>query len=116
MARQVGAAAGVATIGSVFAASFASQLRQRLAILPPATRERATASIEQAKDALATVHAGRGALAERINQSFDLAARLGFATCAAALLLAALVALVVTRRVPLAAPAAASTPAATADR
>jgi hypothetical protein len=68
-----------------------------LAIRPPATRERATESIEQAKDALATVHAGRGALAERINESFDLAARLGIATCAAALLLAALVALVVSR-------------------
>jgi len=50
LARQVGGALGVAIIGSVFAAVYSDRVDFRLANRSTAARERATESIEEARD------------------------------------------------------------------
>ena len=93
LVRQVGGALGVAIIGTVFAGAFSSQIEEKLGRLSGPQRERATESIEEARDVLATVRQPlRGELAASVDDAFDLAARIGFGTCVAVLLLAAAVA------------------------
>jgi EmrB/QacA subfamily drug resistance transporter len=93
LARQVGGALGVAIIGSVFAGVYADRVDFRLARLSPPARDRAGESIEEARDVISGVH---GPLHEqllgRINDSFDVAARVGFSVAVALLLVAAVVA------------------------
>jgi EmrB/QacA subfamily drug resistance transporter len=95
LARQVGGALGVAIIGTVFAGVYANQIDEKLVRLSAAQGDRATESIEEARD---VVDGARPALREqltaRVDDAFDLAARVGFATCVAVLLLAAAVAAV----------------------
>jgi MFS transporter, DHA2 family, multidrug resistance protein len=93
LVRQVGGALGVAIIGTVFAGVFSSEIEQRLGRLSGPKRERATESIEEARDVLNTVRQPlRGKLVASVDDAFDLAARIGFGTCVAVLLLAAAVA------------------------
>jgi predicted MFS family arabinose efflux permease len=85
LARQVGAALGVAIIGSVFAAIYAAQVTQKGGV-PAAAQE----SIEDASDIANRLHgAARVDLINDAIASFDVAARWGLAVCMAALLLAA---------------------------
>jgi DHA2 family multidrug resistance protein-like MFS transporter len=90
LARQVGGALGVAIIGTVFAAIYTAQIDEKLSRLPEAPRERATESIEEARD---VIHAAGGALQDpltsRVDDAFDLAARWGFGVCVGVLLVAA---------------------------
>jgi hypothetical protein len=98
LARQVGGALGVAIIGSVFAAAYASKVDFRLASLPQSSRDRAGESIEEARDVISGVHGGlHEQLLGRIDDSFDVAARLGFSVAVGLLLVAALVAAVMLR-------------------
>ena len=91
LARQVGGALGVAIIGTIFAAVYTNRI-ERLTDLSPAQRGRASDSIEEARDVLDTLGAGpRGRLTDQVDSAFDVAARAGFATCAAILLVAAAV-------------------------
>jgi MFS transporter, DHA2 family, multidrug resistance protein len=95
LARQVGGALGVAIVGTVFAGVYANQIDEKLAGLPAAQRERATESIEEARDVVADLRpALRDELTARVDDAFDLAARVGFGTCVAILLVAAAVAFV----------------------
>jgi predicted MFS family arabinose efflux permease len=90
LVRQVGGALGVAIIGTVFAGVYSSEIEEKLGGLSAPQRERATESIEEAHDVLATVRQPlRGELVTRVDDAFDLAARVGFGTCVAVLLLAA---------------------------
>jgi hypothetical protein len=92
LARQVGGALGVAIIGTVFATVYTNRIDERLAELSQARRDRAGDSIEEARDVIETVGVGlRGRLTDQVDQAFDVAARAGFATCVAILLLAAVV-------------------------
>jgi EmrB/QacA subfamily drug resistance transporter len=92
LARQVGGALGVAIIGTVFATVYTNRIDERLAELSQARRDRASDSIEEARDVIETVRVGlRGRLTDQVDQAFDVAARAGFATCVAILLLAAVV-------------------------
>jgi EmrB/QacA subfamily drug resistance transporter len=96
LARQVGGALGVAIIGTVFAGVYSNEIEQKLGRLSGPQRERAAGSIEEARDVLDTVRQPlRDQLLESVDDAFDLAARLGFGTCVAVLLLAAAVAAVV---------------------
>jgi hypothetical protein len=93
LARQVGGALGVAVIGSVFAAVYANRVDFRLASLSHAARERAGESIEEARDVVSgTSGPLRAQLLDRIDDSFDVAARVGFAVAVGLLLVAAVVA------------------------
>lgn len=98
LARQVGGALGVAIIGSVFAGVYADRVDFRLASLSQSARDRAGESIEEARD---VVSGTGGALHEqllgRIDDSFDVAARVGFGVAVGLLLLAAVVAAVMLR-------------------
>jgi EmrB/QacA subfamily drug resistance transporter len=90
LARQVGGALGVAIIGTVFAAVYTNRIDERLAGLSQSRRERASDSIEEARDVIDTLRVGvRGHLTDQVDGAFDIAARIGFATCVAILLLAA---------------------------
>ncbi len=92
LARQVGGALGVAIVGTVFAAVYTNRVDERLTDLTGARRERAADSIEEARDVIDTVPAGlRDRVTDQIDQAFDVAARAGFATCVAILLVAAAV-------------------------
>jgi EmrB/QacA subfamily drug resistance transporter len=93
LARQVGGALGVAIIGTVFAAVYTNRIDNRLRDLSSGQRDRASDSIEEARDVLDTVGGGvRGRLTDQVDQAFDIAARAGFGTCVAILLVAAAVA------------------------
>jgi EmrB/QacA subfamily drug resistance transporter len=92
LARQVGGALGVAIVGTVFATVYTSRIDERLTDLSPARLDRASDSIEEARDVIETVQAGmRPRLTDQVDQAFDVAARAGFATCVAILLVAAVV-------------------------
>jgi EmrB/QacA subfamily drug resistance transporter len=95
LARQVGGALGVAIIGSVFAGVYSNRIDFRLSSLPQASRDRAGESIEEARD---VVSGTGGPLKEqllgRIDDSFDVAARIGIGVAVGLLLLASLVAAV----------------------
>jgi Na+/melibiose symporter-like transporter len=92
LVRQVGGALGVAIIGTVFAGVFGSEIDEKLGRLSGPQRERATESIEEARDVLDTVRQPlRAQLVDSVDDAFDFAARVGFGTCVAVLLLAAAV-------------------------
>jgi EmrB/QacA subfamily drug resistance transporter len=93
LARQVGGALGVAIIGTVFAGVYSKEIEDKLGRLSEPQRERATESIGEARAVLDTVpQPPRGELVARVDDAFDLAARIGFGTCVVVLLLAAAVA------------------------
>jgi MFS transporter, DHA2 family, multidrug resistance protein len=95
LSRQVGGALGVAIIGTVFAGVYSNQIDEKLARLPGAHRDRATESIEEARDVVDGVRQPlRDQLIARVDDAFDLAARAGFGVCVAVLLLAAAIAAV----------------------
>ncbi len=95
LARQVGGALGVAIIGTVFAGVYSNQIDEKLARLPEAQRNRAMESIEEARDVVDEVRQPlRDQLVARVDDAFDLAARIGFGACVAVLLLAAVFAAV----------------------
>jgi Na+/melibiose symporter-like transporter len=97
LARQVGGALGVAIVGSVFAGVYASRVEERLTGLSSAARDRAAESIEEARR---VVGGGQEDLIIRIDDAFDVAARVGFAVAVGLLLVAALVAAVMLRAQP----------------
>jgi EmrB/QacA subfamily drug resistance transporter len=89
LARQVGGALGVATIGSLSAAIYAADVRDRLGGLTASVREAARSSIGHAEDAAARL--GPEAAARLLaagDAAFDSGARAGLALAAAGLLLA----------------------------
>jgi DHA2 family multidrug resistance protein-like MFS transporter len=91
LARQVGGALGVATIGSLSAAIYAAEVRDRLGGFAGSVRETARSSIGHAEDAAAQL--GPEAAARLLaagDASFDSGARAGLALAAAGLALAAL--------------------------
>jgi DHA2 family multidrug resistance protein-like MFS transporter len=93
LARQVGGALGVAIVGTVFAATYTDQIEEKLTRLGASQRERATQSIEEARDVVERFREPlRGELLTRVDDAFDLAARIGFGVCVGVLLLAAAVA------------------------
>jgi DHA2 family multidrug resistance protein-like MFS transporter len=95
LTRQVGGALGVAIVGTVFATAYANQIDEKLTGLSSAERDRATESIEEARDVVDGVRPVlRDELTARVDDAFDLAARVGFGTCVGVLLLAAAVAAV----------------------
>jgi DHA2 family multidrug resistance protein-like MFS transporter len=90
LARQVGGALGVATIGSLSAAIYAADVRDRLGGLAGGVREAARSSIGHAEDAAARL--GPDAASRLLaagDVAFDSGARAGLALAAAGLLLAA---------------------------
>jgi MFS transporter, DHA2 family, multidrug resistance protein len=90
LARQVGGALGVAIVGSMFAAIYTSQIDGALTSLPASLRDQAGESIEHARDVVATADpASQAQLLAQVDNSFDVAARAGFAVAIAALLLGA---------------------------
>jgi EmrB/QacA subfamily drug resistance transporter len=96
LARQVGGALGVAIIGSVFAAVYATRIDGALGTLSPAARRHATQSIQQAQALVAGI-GHHDQLLARIARTFDDAARVGFVVTAVLLMTAAaLAALVLT--------------------
>ena len=93
LARQVGGALGVAIVGTVFAAVYTNRIDHELGELSAPRRERATESIEEARDVLDGVGGAlREQLTARVDDAFDVAARAGFGVCVGVLLLAAVVA------------------------
>jgi DHA2 family multidrug resistance protein-like MFS transporter len=93
LARQVGGALGVAIVGTVFAGVYGNQIDAKLARLSGSRRERATQSIEEARDVVEGVSQPlRDQLIARVDDAFDFAARIGFGVCVGVLLLAAAVA------------------------
>jgi len=91
LARQVGGALGVAAIGTVSAALYAADIRDRLAAFDEGVREAARSSIGHAEDAAATL--GPDAAARLIaagDFAFDSGARGGLLVAAGGLLLASL--------------------------
>jgi EmrB/QacA subfamily drug resistance transporter len=95
LARQVGGALGVAIIGSVFAAVFANRIEALLPGFSAVVRHRAEESIQQAQKVIALAPpAIRAHLLTSISHSFDVAARVGFATTTGLLLVGAVVAAV----------------------
>jgi DHA2 family multidrug resistance protein-like MFS transporter len=98
LARQVGGALGVAIVGTVFAGVYTNQIDQKLARLAGPRRERATESIEEARDVVDSVRQPlRDQLIARVDDAFDVAARVGFGVAVGVLLLAAVVAAVALR-------------------
>ncbi len=90
LARQVGGALGVAAIGTISAALYAADIRDRLAGFDATVREAARSSIGHAEDAAAAL--GPDAAARLIaagDAAFDSGARAGLLLAAAGLLLAA---------------------------
>jgi len=109
LARQVGAAMGIAVVGSVFAAIYAARVDDRVHSVSGSALEAVRDSIEGAVRVGATLSPGaRTQLLLAADASFETAARIGFAVCAAALLVAALV-----NAVGLARPALEAAPATT---
>lgn len=93
LARQVGGALGVAIVGTVFAGVYGNQIDEKLARLSGSRRERATQSIEEARDVVdGASQPLRDQLIVRVDDAFDIAARIGFGVCVGVLLLAAAVA------------------------
>lgn len=93
LARQVGAALGVAIVGSLFAALYAADVRDRFAGLPAAARATADNSIEGATDVAG--HLGGVAGADVVSQAraaFDTAASIGLGAGAGMLVFAAIAA------------------------
>jgi MFS transporter, DHA2 family, multidrug resistance protein len=92
LARQVGGALGVAIIGTVFASAYTNQIDEKLSRLPAPQRERASESIEEARAVVAGLPRPlQDELAVRVDDAFDIAARVGFGACAVLLLVAAVV-------------------------
>jgi MFS transporter, DHA2 family, multidrug resistance protein len=92
LARQVGGALGVAIIGTVFAGVYTNRIDE-LGDLSSRQRERAGESIEEARDVVDRVEGPlREQLIGRVDDAFDVAARVGFGVCIGVLLLAAAVA------------------------
>jgi MFS transporter, DHA2 family, multidrug resistance protein len=90
LARQVGGALGVAIIGTVFAGIYTARMNDSLTGLGEHRRERATESIEEARDVAGELSRPlRDVLLIRADDAFDTAARAGFGVCAGVLLLAA---------------------------
>lgn len=86
-ARQVGGAFGVAIIGSVFAAVYAHRVEAELGGFSAAARRQAGESIERAQALVArTGPELHNQLFARIDHSFDVAARVGFAVIVALLI------------------------------
>jgi MFS transporter, DHA2 family, multidrug resistance protein len=95
LARQVGGAMGVAVVGSVLSAVYASQLDDSLGGLPATAAETARDSIEGVvRVAAGLAPAAREQLLSAAASSFDTGARIAFGVCAATLLAAALICLV----------------------
>jgi EmrB/QacA subfamily drug resistance transporter len=89
LARQVGGALGVAIVGTVFAGIYANEVDEELASLSEAKRERASESIEEARDVVGAVTGAlREQLVARVDDAFDVAARAGFGVCVGVLLVA----------------------------
>jgi MFS transporter, DHA2 family, multidrug resistance protein len=90
LARQVGGALGVAIVGTVFAGIYTARMNDTLSGLGERERERATESIEEARDVAGELAQPlRDTLLARADDAFDTAARAGFGVCAGVLLLAA---------------------------
>jgi DHA2 family multidrug resistance protein-like MFS transporter len=99
LARQVGGALGVAIVGTIFAGVYSNQIEDKLARLGSDRRERATESIEEARDVVNGVSRPlREVLLGQVDDAFDVAARTGFGVCAGVLVLAAAAAAVTLRR------------------
>jgi predicted MFS family arabinose efflux permease len=95
LARQVGAAFGVATVGGVFAAIYADRVEPATTRLSAAGADTAEGSIEGARAIAAKLSDGAAqALTTRADDAFDTAARFGLGVCVAMLVLAALGAMV----------------------
>jgi EmrB/QacA subfamily drug resistance transporter len=93
LARQVGGALGVAIVGTVFAGVYGNQIDEKLARLSGSQRDRAAQSIEEARDVVDVASQPlRDQLIVRVDDAFDIAARIGFGVCVGVLLLAAAVA------------------------
>ena len=93
LARQVGGALGVAIVGTVFAGVYGNQIDEKLARLSGSQRDRAAESIEEARDVVdGASQPLRDQLMVRVDDAFDIAARIGFGVCVGVLLLAAVVA------------------------
>ncbi len=93
LARQVGGALGVAIVGTVFAGVYGNQIDEKLARLSGSRRDRATESIEEARDVIdGASRPLRDQLIVHVDDAFDIAARIGFGVCVGVLLLAAVVA------------------------
>lgn len=91
LARQVGGALGVAAIGTISAALYASRVEERLAGFADGVREAARSSIGHAEDAATAL--GPDAAARLIaagDAAFDAGARAGLLVAAAGLLLASI--------------------------
>jgi Na+/melibiose symporter-like transporter len=89
LARQVGGALGVAIVGTVFAGVYTARMNST-GNLGEQQRERATESIEEARDVASELSRPlRDVLLARADDAFDTAARAGFGVCAGVLLLAA---------------------------
>lgn len=90
LARQVGGALGVATIGTISAVLYASGIDDRLTDFQAGVRESARSSIGHAEDAAASLAPDAAArLLAAGDAAFDSGARAGLLVAAAALLLAA---------------------------
>ncbi|NLT05186.1 MAG: MFS transporter [Solirubrobacterales bacterium] len=90
LARQVGGALGIATVGSLSAAIYASEVGDRLDGFGEAVREAARSSIGHAEDAAARLGPeGAAALLAAGDAAFDAGARAGLALAAAGLAAAA---------------------------
>jgi EmrB/QacA subfamily drug resistance transporter len=92
LSRQVGAAMGIAVVGSVFAAVYAARVDDRVHGVTGSALEAVRDSIEGAVRVGATLPPGaRAQLLVAADAGFAAAARIGFVVCAGALLVAALV-------------------------
>jgi DHA2 family multidrug resistance protein-like MFS transporter len=89
LARQVGGALGIAAIGTLSAALYAADVRDRLAGFDAGVRDAARSSIGHAEDAAATLAPDAAArLLAAGDAAFDSGARAGLLVAAIALLLA----------------------------
>jgi hypothetical protein len=99
LARQVGGALGVAAIGTISAALYAADIRDRLAGFSDGVREAARNSIGHAEDAAATLSPDAAArLLAAGDAAFDSGARAGLLVAAIGLLLASAFVAVALRR------------------
>jgi EmrB/QacA subfamily drug resistance transporter len=94
LARQVGGTLGIAVIGTIFASVYSARLEGKLSAVPAASRGAVDDSIEDARRVISGLGGEvKAALVDRVDDAFDVAARLGFGTAAVFLFVAALVAL-----------------------
>lgn len=99
--RQVGAAFGVAIVGSAFSAVFAIKIAPALVGVPAETADLATSSIGAAEHFARSLEGAAGeALALQIRQAFAAGARVAFAVVAAMAVLTLFVVLLALRRAP----------------